>query len=280
MKFTVLGASGFIGSNLVAHLRQEGHECFAPDRSDPAVFGEDMGHILYCIGLTADFRRRPFDTVRAHVCLLADILEKSRFESLLYLSSTRIYGNSENTREDAKLLADPQNPSDLYNLTKMTGESLCFAAGRPNVRVARLSNVYGGDFASENFLSSIIRDALEKNRILLQTSADSAKDYVAIGDVIDILPKIALDGQHWLYNVASGTNVSNRELLLEIQKLTGCEVVFSDRAQTTSFPPIAIDCLREEFRFHPSPILRDLDELVLKYKHIINNKALMREAGR
>ncbi|HUW50439.1 MAG TPA: NAD(P)-dependent oxidoreductase [Sulfuricella sp.] len=271
MKFTVLGASGFIGSNLVAHLRREGHECLVPSRGDPAVFGEDLGHVFYCIGLTADFRQRPFDTVRAHVCLLADILEKSRFESLLYLSSTRIYGNAESTREDSKLLADPQNPSDLYNLTKMTGESLCFASGRTNVRVARLSNVYGGDFASENFLSAIIRDALKKKRILLHTSVDSAKDYVAIGDVIGILPKIAQGGQHRLYNVASGTNVSNRELLLEIQKLTGCEVAISDRAQTISFPPISIDCLQEEFRYHPSPILRDLHELVLKYKHRVDN---------
>jgi len=87
MKFTVLGAGGFIGSHLLAHLRQAGHDCFAPARGDATLFAEELGHVIYCIGLTADFRSRPFDTVRAHVCLLADVLEKApfRFVALSFL---------------------------------------------------------------------------------------------------------------------------------------------------------------------------------------------------
>ena len=39
----------------------------------------------------------PFDTIRAHVSVLSEVLEHAEFESLLYLSSTRVYGRSRTT---------------------------------------------------------------------------------------------------------------------------------------------------------------------------------------
>ena len=83
--FTVLGASGYIGSRLVAHLRAQGHTVWAPARGDAEVFTRPLGHVMYCVGLTADFRTRPFDTVDAHVGLLAEVLRRAQFDSLLYL---------------------------------------------------------------------------------------------------------------------------------------------------------------------------------------------------
>lgn len=272
MRFTVLGASGFIGSNLRDYLTRLGHECFDPTRDDPVIFSEKLGHVIYCAGLTADFRQKPFDTVRAHVCHLVDVLERSDFDSLLYLSSTRVYGNSGSTEEDVVLLADPQNPGDLYNLTKLTGEALCFSCGKRNVRVARLSNVYGNDFSSENFLCSIIRDAVRDRRIVLRTTPDSAKDYIAIHDVMRILPRVALSGRRRIYNVASGINISNRALLDELARLCGCAVSVADEASTIVFPLIDIRRIREEFAFQPSSVLSNLADLVRQYQEMINDK--------
>ena len=76
----VIGGAGFIGSHLLAHLEKSGYECFAPARDDASVFERELGHVIYCIGLTADFRQRPFDTVRAHVCFLAEVLETGKNE--------------------------------------------------------------------------------------------------------------------------------------------------------------------------------------------------------
>lgn len=254
MKFTVLGATGYIGRNLVQHLRQLGHECFAPARDDASIFHQPLGHVIYCIGLTADFRSRPFDTARAHVSVLTEVLDKCQFDSLLYLSSTRIYGNSDTATEDTKLCADPKNPSDLYNLTKMTGEALCFATKRPSVRVARLSNVYGDDMDSDNFLVSVIRDAVEKKHVIVNTSPQSEKDYVYIADVVDLLSKIAINGKCQLYNVASGINTTNRELLEHVHALTECELTFAAGAPVISFPEISIERIASEFYFSPQPL--------------------------
>lgn len=262
MKFTILGASGFIGSHLRAYLEKTGYECFAPARGDASVFGQELGHVIYCIGLTADFRQRPFDTVRAHVCFLAEVLEKAKFESLLYLSSTRVYAGAASGNEDAQLMA-----GDLYNLSKLAGESLCFASGRANVRVARLSNVFGNDFSSDNFLPSLIRAAVVDGRIILGTALDSAKDYVHIDDVVSVLPKIALAGKQRVYNVASGRNISNRELVEIIRELTGCAAEVAGDAGHVSFPPIQVTRLRQEFGFSSTMLPDRLGELVAGFKN-------------
>lgn len=264
MKFTILGASGFIGSHLLTHLEASGHDCFAPARDDTTLFERELGQVIYCIGLTADFRRRPFDTARAHVCFLAELLEKADFASLLYLSSTRVYAGAANGDEEAALFA-----GDLYNLTKLTGEALCSAGGRANVRVARLSNVFGNDFSSDNFLPAIIRAAVGEGRVVLNTALDAAKDYVSIRDVVKILPLIAVQGRLGIYNVAGGRNTGNRELLAKLAEITGCAVDAPGGAPAAAFPPIAIGRLAREFAYAPVDVLDCLEELIAEYKRVV-----------
>lgn len=260
-RFTVLGASGFVGSSLAASLRANGHSVYAPQRADPAIFEADLGHVIYCIGMTADFRSKPFETVDAHVSVLADVLRKSRFDSLLYLSSTRVYGDASHASEQARLQVDPADPSALYNLTKLTGESLCRSCGKPGVRVARLSNVVGSDPDSENFLSSLIREALA-GRIELQSDPDSSKDYILLDDVVALLPLIAIGGNHWLYNVAGGSNVRHAELVGALAALTGCEVAVRPGAPRVDFPLIDTARVRDEFRFSAGSVIDSLARLV------------------
>jgi nucleoside-diphosphate-sugar epimerase len=262
MMFTVLGASGFIGSHVAAHLSASGNECFAPERNDPVIYQQELGHVIYCIGLTADFRSRPLETVEAHVCRLRDILERARFESLLYLSSTRVYRGAADTREDVPLRVDPGDPDDLYNLSKILGESLCLSCGHPCARVARLSNVYGPDGASESFLAAVLRDALTAGRVVVNTAPASAKDYVGVHDVAPALVRIACSGRHRVYNVASGRNVTNEELLDGIRALTACRVTFAEGAQEVVFPAISTDRLRREFGFAADHVMDRLESLV------------------
>ena len=261
---TVLGASGFIGSQLVKRLAALGHQYQAVRRGDSLPSGS-LGHVVYCVGLTADFRARTYDTVEAHVCKLLEILRAAEFESLLYLSSTRLYGGSYSTTEETSVCVAPLNPGDLYNASKAMGESLVLNCGR-STRVVRISNVYGGDFDSDNFLTTIIKDAIINRKITLQTSAESAKDYVSIDNVVEALIEIATRGKQRIYNVASGVNVSNDQLTERLQLLTGCEVEYSDSAPLVTFPPISIDRLRAEFGFHTSGVLADAPQLVELYR--------------
>lgn len=265
-RFTVLGASGFIGSHLVRYLKQEGHDCFVPAR-DEDVSTRNLGNVIYCIGLSADFRTKPFETIEAHVCCLVDALQRYSFDSFVYLSSTRVYGAREDIAHEEDVIQNrPLVFSDLYNISKIMGESACFAAGNKNVKVTRLSNVYGYDSQSENFIFSLIRDALKKGKIVLNTTRDSSKDHISVHDVVKMLPLIATRGKHKIYNVASGQNVSAGLIVDRLRDLTGCAVEVAGNAERICFPSMHIGRIKEEFGFQPSSILDDMENLIIDYR--------------
>lgn len=250
--FTVLGAGGFIGSQLAAGLKQQEGvaSVYAPSRQagvDIAdkILTRDLGHVFYCIGLTANFRERPYDTVEAHVCLLRRLLEQGQFESLTYLSSTRVYEGASATHESTIMQVSPENPGHLYNLSKLMGESLCLNAGR-RARVVRLSNVFGCSMPPQNFISRVLKEATSVGQVRFLTAAHSAKDYVSMNDVVRWLPQIALHGTHQIYNVASGINLSNAEIASLLEQ-KGVRVDFEEEAPVWSFPVIDTSRLVQEF---------------------------------
>ena len=123
---TILGATGFVGRRLRARLTALGWDIYAPAKGDKTLFGHDMGVVFYCAGLTADFDRRPFDTVEAHSTLLSELVQAGRFEQIIYLSSTRLYDGqaARELDESAPLLFDPADPRRIYDLSKALGENI------------------------------------------------------------------------------------------------------------------------------------------------------------
>jgi nucleoside-diphosphate-sugar epimerase len=268
-RFTVLGASGFVGSTLVDHLRRRSHDVVAPARGE--AVSREPGHLVYCVGVTADFRMRPHDTVTAHISYLADIVGRVRPLSFLYLSSTRVYQGSESGEESAPLALRPANPEDLYNATKIAGEALCLAQPSETVRVARLSNVFGPGMDTQirprhDFLAAVIRDAVRTGKVTLRTTLDSEKDYIGVEDVVRAIERIALKGQHRLYNLASGHNVTHRDILERITAITGCHVTVEPGSRRIYYPPIDTQRLASEFYdndpWTPSSLLDRMPELV------------------
>lgn len=264
---TILGASGFIGSQLARKLAADGVEHRAIGRNDP-IPDENLGDVIYCIGVTADFRERPLDTVEAHVSALLELLRQHQFDSLLYLSSTRVYADDESSNEEKPLHVSPHHAPDIFNISKAMGESIVLNCAHRG-RVARVSNVYGPDFHSDNFLPSIVRDAVSGEKLVLHTAPESAKDYISVDDVVNALVQIATRGREPIYNVASGVNVSHRELAEKLRALTGCEVVFEANAPVAKFPPINVERLQSEFPFVPCSVLDDLPQLVESYKRAL-----------
>ncbi len=273
-RFTVIGARGFIGGQMIAHLAGRGHAVAAPGRGEmPAP---EPGHVIYCAGVTADFRTRPFDTVDAHVTHLAAVLRRARPQSFLYLSSTRIYEGAESGDEGTPVVLDPTDPGALYNATKLAGEALCLSRPDATVRVARLSNVFGAPMLDDgppraDFLAAIVREAAEDGAIRLRTTASSAKDYVSVEDVARALERIALAGTHRLYNVAAGRNTTHGALVERLSAITGCTVEVAPDATTVAFPKIDTSRLAASFGpdepWEPASVLDRLPDLVAAARH-------------
>lgn len=253
---TVLGGSGYIGSHLVSHLRRQGWDCRVPARGDESYLAHDLGVVFYCVGLTADFRTRPLETVEAHVGLLQRVLLQGRFERLVYLSSTRVYMGAADTAEDQVLSAQPGNADDLYKLSKLMGESLALHSGRPCV-VARLSNVVGGANGNpDSFLYSLLHDA-RKGHIILRSDPRTAKDYVHIAAVVQLLQRLSQGSLDRIYNVASGVQLTHGQWLTCIKAKTNCTVTTVADAASVLNLPIQTKRIIAEFGF-TSPTEDDL----------------------
>ncbi|MFZ6846395.1 NAD-dependent epimerase/dehydratase family protein [Undibacterium sp. RuTC16W] len=259
---SLIGGQGFIGRHLQAYLLESGWSCYVAEREDAALYQADLGHVFYCAGLTADFRQRPYATVEAHVQLLASILQQSRFTTLTYLSSTRVYAGATATDENASLAVRSHEPGDLYNLSKLLGESLCLSSQRP-VRVVRLSNVYGENMSGQNFLSEVLA-AAKQGSVRFRSAPHSQKDYIAVQDVVHYLPLIALQDKSGIYNLASGRNLSNAEIAASLRD-QGVDCDFEKDAPVITFPVIDIAKLRAEFGAPQHDLANDLPQLYSHY---------------
>ena len=261
---TILGASGFVGRALTAALESRGHTVRPITRGAlPALLEtrRDVGHVIDCIGLTADFRSRPHDTAEAHVGVTARCLATLQFDSFLFLSSTRVYARAAATHEDDAIACRPTEPSDLYNLTKLAGEALCLTDPRHTVRVVRVSNIYGPDMGGDSFLGQVLHEGVATRAVRFRQSPESAKDYISLAQLTRLLPAIATTGRHRLYNLAAGRNTTHATIAAGLSRHFGWHCDFAPDAPTVAFAPIDTTRLHREFGAALSDLSADLATL-------------------
>jgi nucleoside-diphosphate-sugar epimerase len=265
-KFTVLGAGGFIGRHLVGHLRRSGHDVWAPGRDDPAVYERDLGYAVYCIGVIRNRWQRLFDTAEAHVCKLVQILSRSQFQRLIYLSSVLVYEGFEGKADEGtELRFDPRQLTHLYHLSKVFGEALIYHAGRP-ATVVRLATVYDDHLAREDFLCRTVHRALGQGSLEVDAYPEGGRDYIHVDDVCLALERIALDAQQPAYNVASGTIFTNRELAEQCERVLGCRLAFRGESAMTRPTAVSIASLERDFDVRPRSAAQRLPD-ILKALH-------------
>ena len=267
LNYTVLGAGGFIGGKLVAKFGQSGLKCYTPQRDDPAIFKNDLGRVFYCIGLTADYRQRPFDTVEAHASLISRILKEARFEKLVYLSSTRLYDGlkGDTCLESDNLSLNPAHPRHLYDFSKGLGENLCLTASDGRACVARLSGVY--DFCAEatGFLPEILRRLPSEREFILDSNSGIVRDYICIKDVLDSLIAMMDHSGCEIVNVASGENISNQDIA-DVLNQNGFNVSLRGNSPRETPPRCDISKLKS-LGIHPTSVPDYLRRFIKDMKH-------------
>jgi nucleoside-diphosphate-sugar epimerase len=255
---TVLGADGWIGSNLVQNLRENKRNVIPIGRANFQSWISDnsrTGTVIYSIGLTSDFRYRPFSTVEAHVNLLCKVLKRPGINRLVYLSSTRVYSRSSESHETSPISCLSSDPSDLYNLSKMLGEALVLQDFRSEFKVIRLSNVVGLGQPVDTFIGSILKEVHEKKFVSIEQSRNTIKNYIALKDAVKLIPLIAEYGNHRIYNLGSNQDTSHWEIasLLENQGIT---VKFNYKETSEyfiNFPSLSVNRLSSEFEVPINP---------------------------
>ncbi|WP_331347140.1 NAD(P)-dependent oxidoreductase [Cellvibrio sp. UBA7661] len=271
---TVIGGNGFVGRALARKLIDTGWDVWVPEKNDPQVFLKNLGNVFYCAGLTADYLQRPFDTVEAHASLLNSIIHSAHYDKLLYLSSTRLYdGLSGPVTEASDIVVNPNNPRNLYDISKLLGESVCLQSGRASV--ARLSCVYFNEQDNNGFLSALLQQVIntKQKEIVIDSSPFYSRDYVHLDDVVDGLISIMSGESCSIYNLASGENVTNEKIYSIIKSCTGVSILSTRNTSPQDSPLINIEKMKGQFFWKPRTLLSTIEALLtLRLEQIENSK--------
>lgn len=228
----VLGASGFVGKALMAHLESLGVEAHGftsktLDLTDAAALSalDDLAGpettLIVCSGITPD-KGRTLDALDANVKMALNLgryLEGHPFQRVVFLSSDALYPGSVEVVDEGT----PPDPLDTYALAKYTAERIlmiaCNAANIP-LLILRPTGIFGAEdthnsYGPNRFISQILNDG----KVNMFGPGDDERDHVFVEDVAKLTVELAAAGAIGVVNVATG---ESRTFASVVALLQGC----------------------------------------------------------
>lgn len=265
-KYTVVGSNGFIGSEFLRLLREKGHLVYTPNKGELDIFKKPLGTVIFCAG-AGDCKNQPFKVLKSNSLFLSEMLERSNFEKLFYISSTRLYMGQNSSHEISDLKILESDERRLFNLTKLVSEELCLKSDK-NVVIVRPSNVYGLALNSPLFLPAITRNAILNKHVDMYVTPQYEKDYLSVADLNNAIYQLSIKNSlnHKIYNIASGSNTSAKDIARVLETETGCYINWVDGCKDELFPINNIDRISGEIHFEPRDVLDDMRLMVKEFK--------------
>ena len=263
--YTIFGHTGFIGKELADHLKKNKKKIFLPKRNQ-LIFKKNLGDIIYCVG-SDDWKNKKKSGYVSNFDHLRKITFFNKFRSIIFLSTTRLYINSKlDTSENSYIKNNSNSENDYYNILKLMSETLLLNLYK-NVKIIRLSNVFGFNYKSPLLLPTLIKNAIKKSELKITININSTKDYISIKDVISLILKIKKKSKYNIYNVASGKNLKLKDVANIIKKVTNCKIILKNQKKIIREPKININRIKKEFKFKSNlNIKRDLPVLINNYQ--------------
>lgn len=235
-KVVILGASGFVGSELMRCFQRDGTVPVVGLGSSAVDLITDEGEgklatllnskTIVIVALRAHKAGDEFASFERDVAMASRVgrcLASRPVQRCVYLSSVAVYGDHTTNlaiREDA-----PINPASLYGISKFAGEcAVRHAAKKAGVplTILRPCMVYGpGDSSDAYGVGRFLRSALVENQVKLYGDGTELRDYVFVRDLAEIILQLALSDGEGVYNVGSGQSRSFRDIVQSLQKLMG-----------------------------------------------------------
>ena len=246
MKCIVVGGAGFIGSNLVDRLIEDGHQVSVIDNlstgnkeniNPKATFYErditlmndwlmfrDVDTVFH---LAAKARVQPsiedpvgFDKVNVGGMLnILNACVKHKVRRFVYSSSSSVYGNVDILPTPENY---PTNPISPYALQKLVGEQYCklFSELHDIETVSlRYFNVYGERQLLEGAYCLVMgifaQQRLNGEPMTIRGDGEQRRDFTYVGDVVDANIKAAFSyhvGKGEAINIGNGDNRSVNQL--------------------------------------------------------------------
>ncbi len=235
MKIFIIGASGLVGSNCLYYFNKKNWQCvgshFSYQAANTAYFDTlnldntenfnvhdfqpdvilhcgALTHVDYCEHHEAESYEKTVHSTKNIIGLSKKINAK-----LVFISTDYIFdGENGPYDEEAK-----PNALSLYGKHKLEAEQLVLAANSSNL-VLRITNVYGDEERGKNFISRIIDQILNQQKLTLKLPVDQYATPINATDIARCLFLLLRDKKSGVYNIASTDYMNRVQLALTILK--------------------------------------------------------------
>ena len=204
----VIGPDGFIGSNVVEGLADEGVEVYGIRKetspADLPQAGVDCA--FFCAGNSATYRTRedPQFCLRRNVSELHDYLNELEYDTFVHLSSCAVYPPDAEEKQPESVL-DPRDVS-LYGAHKLLSERYVMEFADRWV-ILRPAYLYG-----PGLWKNILYD-LRTGQDHVFLDPDSVLSILDVRHLAEAAHTVAMRAENEVFNVASKHLLSVRELL-------------------------------------------------------------------
>ena len=290
MNVIVLGAAGFIGTNLALKLanckdnvitlvdsRKEYFNSVLSDMNivesefalhtnfDELLNGQDIVYHLVSTITPATSNLNISRDFMDNIVTTSKMLEacvRQKVKKIVFISSGgAVYGKNviSPIKED-----DEQYPITSYGIQKLTIEKtlhMLYEQYGIDYRIVRLANPYG-PYQRPNgklgVITTFVYKCLNNEPVTLYGDGSVVRDFIYIDDAVELIIKISqYDGNEKLFNLGSGKGTSIKEVIRDIQEVLGHAMDIQHEAARNVDVPISylnIDRLKNavgEYRFLP-----------------------------
>lgn len=251
----ILGWSGFIGSNLRAHLEKLGRSVVGIGRSTfetplPSVDTSNPGWLLRilesrpitsvvnALGNVSSSSARALNTEsweQIRIGFTEAVHRLAELNKVVHIGSAAEYGSALTPFKEA----DSPRPNSPYGREKLK-ETLFFselARHGVNVTVVRPSNVVGANLRGGMLIPSALRAITRKEKISI-TNPVAIRNYIYVSDVVEAITKITRRQEPLpkILNLGSSHNFSNWEIIEELALSLGVDVESFATKRTNTGP--------------------------------------------
>lgn len=251
LKVLVTGGTGFIGSNLINRLVDDGHEVYALIRPNSSngikrlekyknikmlyssvenlVKIEDLPQFDICFNLASygvDYNNQnPYEMIDGNINFIINLIDfcnKNKTNLLVNTGSCFEYGINSNKKPLKE--TDALNPHSLYASAKVA--SVIMANTYAKMKSVKLITirpfgVYGPNEGMHRLVPQVI-DCILNNKKLDMTKGEQIRDYLFVNDLVDAYIRLSTDSRtkiYEIYNVCSSEQISIRKLVEELCKI-------------------------------------------------------------
>ncbi|MDD4952324.1 MAG: NAD-dependent epimerase/dehydratase family protein, partial [Desulfovibrionaceae bacterium] len=228
--------AGFIGSVLVEALGRAGcsvtpltrRECDmldagAVERTLAAIEPGGSAVLCACISRT---QRDGFEVFQDNVAMVENFARLARpgqFQSVVYLSSTDVYGNSPTCPVSEKTLPAPDG---YYGLAKYVCERILANSAAVDCPVSslRLPGIFGPTDNGRSILGMFARKIAAGDTVRIFGDGGTLRDFVFVDDLCAIVAALLKRPHNGVLNIATGASRRLIDILNLLAKRLNCEL--------------------------------------------------------